>query len=94
MFGTSSVEIAQAFGTGIGTMFLHMSILFVFMVILAIMSLPIILANTGGVRKSNRRTLNPSPILSTTLGNSEVVAAMLEKSGELDRSWKRAHFFA
>lgn len=69
LFGTTSVEIAQAFGTGIGTMFLHMGILFVLMVALSVMCLPIILANSGGVRKSSRRTLNPSPLVSTTLGN-------------------------
>ena len=67
--GTTAVEIAQAFGTGIGTVFLHLSILFVLMLVLSVLSLPTILANTGGVRSLSRQSLNPSPLVSTTLGN-------------------------
>ena len=69
LWGTTAVEIAQAFGTGIGTMFLHLSILFILMMLLTVLSLPTILANTGGVRSLNRQSLNPSPLVSTTLGN-------------------------
>ena len=67
--GTTAVEIAQAFGTGVGTMFLHLNNLFLLMVLLAVLSLPTLLANVGGIRNLNRQSLNPSPLVSTTLGN-------------------------
>ena len=42
---------------------------YLLMLLLAVMSLPIMLANSGGIRSMKRQSLNPSVLVSTTLGN-------------------------
>ncbi len=73
---TSAVEIAQAFGTGIGTMFLHLGILVATMALLAGLQLPNILANASGMRSPSRTCRGgaacksePSALIVTTMGN-------------------------
>ena len=66
---TSAVEIAQAFGTGTGTMFLHMGLLLMAMFMLACLQIPTLAGNSAGIRTKNNDREQPNIFVRTTLGN-------------------------
>ena len=75
---TSASEIGDAFGTGIGVMFLHLGLMLGIMFLLTCLQIPSLAGNSAGQRTKVVEKEKPNIFVSTTLGNCGVTSCSID----------------